>query len=355
MDGMQATLEARKPRYVGDLGPGAHQNWYPIALSTSVAKGKAIGSDLADGRVVIYRGEDGVVRVMSAYCKHMGADLSFGGEVIGNNIRCPYHHWAFGDGGKCKNIASGDPIPKGASLANLPTAEEYGLIWVFLGETPLYERQTFPDFGGEYLYRAFEVELEDKLFAEPWIFTSNIFDVVHNRVVHNLNIAEPRIEEVSPYLRRMLWDAVHDGVKKTGALRQNIDVYGTNSIRTMGEHDGRKKWYIAANTPCGRQGTRVFFTILTPKDDEAEEHLDRWQALHNRFINEDVPILNNLRYRDLHLVAADKAMGRFIAAARDYPRTTLDALETAANAQGSAIGARAHVKPHDLNEKRRNV
>ena len=331
MGGMQATLEASKPHVVGDLGPGAHQNWYAVALSTDVEKGKAIGTDLADGRVVIYRGEDGVVRVMSAFCKHMGADLSFGGDVIGNDIRCPYHHWAFGDGGKCTKIASGDAIPKGTSLANLPTAEDYGLIWVFLGETPLYERQTFPDSDGEYAYRAFEVKLENKLFAEPWIFTSNVFDIVHNRVVHNLNIAEPTIEEVSPYMRRMFWDAVHDGVKKAGVVRHHIDVYGTNSIRTMGENEGRQKWYIASMTPCGRQGTRVFFTIVTPKDDQAEKYLDGWEALHNRFINEDVPILNNMRIRDMHLVAADKAMGRFIAAAREYPRTTMDALETAAN------------------------
>ena len=54
--------------------------------------------------------------------------------------------------------------------------------------------------------------------------------------------------------------------------------------------------------------------------------------MHNRFVNEDLPILNGLRIGDMHLVGADRAMARFMRAVRKYPRTTLDALETAANA-----------------------
>ena len=33
----------------------------------------------------------------------------------------------------------------------------------------------------------------------------------------------------------------------------------------------------------------------------------------------------------MHLVGADRAMARFIRDAREYPRTTVDGLETAAN------------------------
>ncbi|MBB6123368.1 phenylpropionate dioxygenase-like ring-hydroxylating dioxygenase large terminal subunit [Sphingobium subterraneum] len=295
-----------------------------------------IGTDLADGRIVIYRGEDGAARAMSAFCKHMGADLSAGGDVVGNDIRCPYHHWAYTDGGRCSNIPSGDAIPRGSNLVDLPLREELGLIWVFFGETPLYDLPGFDEFDDEkHVYRAFEIELKSKLLVDPWIFTTNVFDVVHNRVVHGLNIADPTIEDVNPFLRRMTWDAAHTGEKATGDWRPDIEVFGTNSIRTRSVMDGRLKWYIAAMTPCGRQGTREFFTIITTKDEESEERLDKWQAMHNRFVNEDLPILNNMRTGDLRLVAADRAMGRFIQAAREYPRTSLDAMETAANRKRS--------------------
>jgi phenylpropionate dioxygenase-like ring-hydroxylating dioxygenase large terminal subunit len=333
---LTVTPEARKRELIADLGPGAHQCWYPVALSSTLPEGKVVGTDLADGRIVIYRGEDGTARAMSAYCKHMGADLSAGGDVIGNDIRCPYHHWAYGDGGHCTNIPSGDAIPKGSNLVYLPLREELGLIWVFLGDTPLYDLPTFEEFDEEkHVYRAFEAELNSKLLVDPWIFTTNVFDVVHNRVVHGLNIADPTIEEVNPFLRRMTWEAAHTGEKQTGDWRPDIEVFGTNGIRTTSKMDGRLKWYIAAMAPCGRQGTREFFTIITTKGDNAEQCLDNWQAMHNRFVNEDLPILNNMRYGDLHLVAADRSMGRFMRAARDYPRASLDAMETAANRKQS--------------------
>ena len=326
------TPEARQREVFSDLGPGAHQCWYPIALSTSVEKGKAIGTDLADGRIVIYRGEDGMARAMSAYCKHMGADLSFGGDVIGNNIRCPYHHWAFGDGGQCKHIPSGDPIPRGTNLFHLPLQEKLGLIWVFLGEEPLYEVPAFDDFDPEiHVVHSFEVKLNEKLMAEPWIFTTNIYDIVHLRFLHGVNVLNTEVEELTPYRNRMSWQAEHSGEKHTGTWTPDIFVEGMNCIRTKGQMDGRLKWYIGASAPCGRDGTRFFMTIITTKDDGAEAFLSLAETLHNRVINEDLPVLVNMRYGALRLVAADRDLGRFIRSVREYPRTTMDALEAAAN------------------------
>ncbi|MBB6124223.1 aromatic ring-hydroxylating oxygenase subunit alpha [Sphingobium subterraneum] len=326
------TESARKRHLDFDLGPGAHQCWYPMALSPDVPVGKVIGADLADGRIVLYRGEDGTVRAMSAYCRHMGADLSAGGDVVGNDIRCPYHHWAYGDGGVCNTIPSGDRVPRGSNLVHLPTQEQFGLIWVFLGETPLYDLQTFKSFDPDkHVYRSFQVQMEDKLKVEPWVFTTNVFDIVHLRFLHGMDIAGTEIEEVSPYLRRMYWIATHSGEKDEGELRLGIDVFGANSVRTEGEMNGRLHWYISASTPFGPGDTRFFFTVITTKGDGQEDFLDSSQALATRLINEDLPVLNNMRFGTPRLVASDNALGKFIRAAREYPRTTLDALETAAN------------------------
>jgi hypothetical protein len=122
------------------------------------------------------------------------------------------------------------------------------------------------------------------------------------------------------------------GEKGPGTWRVEVDVLGVNCVRTKGEMDGRLKWYIAAQTPCGQQGLRTFMTLITTKDDGAEAMLDRAQEMHTKIVNEDIPILNNMRFGDPHLVKTDQAMGRFMRAAREYPRTTLDAMETAANA-----------------------
>jgi phenylpropionate dioxygenase-like ring-hydroxylating dioxygenase large terminal subunit len=322
--------DADKRGSVFDLGPGAHQCWYPVALSSQVPAGKVIGRDFADGRIILYRGQDGGLRAMSAYCRHMGTDLSVGGEVIGNTIRCPYHHWAYGDGGRCVQIPSGDAIPKSANLFQFPLKEQFGLIWIFFGEEPLYELQTFPDFDAEkHVVRSYVSE-HDTLHCEPWVFTTNIYDFVHLRFLHNMKIINSDIQEVDPYRSRMSWD-VDLGEKAAGGWRPEIYVYGVNSIRTVGDQAGRLKWYIAASSPFGREGTRFFFTIVTTKGDGAEEFLDRQAAMHARIQNEDVPILNNLRYGNFNLVKSDQAMMRFMRKVLKYPRTSMQELEKKAS------------------------
>jgi phenylpropionate dioxygenase-like ring-hydroxylating dioxygenase large terminal subunit len=256
----------------------------------------------------------------------MGADLGVGGEVVGNTIRCPYHHWAYGEGGRCVGIPSGDQIPKTANLFEFPLQEQFGLIWIFFGEKPLYELQSFPEFDPEkHVAKSYQSEHEP-LFCAPWMFTTNIYDFVHLRFLHQVKIDRSNIEEIDPYRTRMSWDA-DMGEKAQGGWRPDIYVYGMNSIRTMGDQGGRLKWYIAAGSPLGREGLRFFFTIITTKDDGAEEFLDRQAAMHARIQNEDVPILNNLRYRDFNLVKSDQELMRFLRKVPKYPRTSMKELE----------------------------
>ncbi len=71
-----------------------HACWYPVALSSEIASGQAVGAAFLGGRVVIYRSELGVPHVRSAYCRHLGADLSVG-KVVGESLRCAFHHWEY--------------------------------------------------------------------------------------------------------------------------------------------------------------------------------------------------------------------------------------------------------------------
>lgn len=328
-DGAQQGAPAKDALF--NLPPGAHQCWYPLLLSSQLPVGKVFGRDVGDGRVVAYRGEDGVARAYSAYCKHMGADLSFGGEVLGNNIRCPFHHWQFGGDGQCQKIASGDAIPPGTNLFQFPLKEQFGLIWIFFGEKPLYELQGFEGFNEEtHVARSYEAALSGRLDCEPWMFTTNIFDFVHLKFLHNVETNNSGIEVLDPYRYRMTWDASL-GDKAEGGWRPEIQVYGMNSIRTMGTQDGRLKWYIAASTPCGREGLKFFYTFITTRDDDSEAFCDRMAQLHASIQNEDLPVINNMRYGNFHLVKSDQAMMQFLRTVPKYPRTSMKELEKAAN------------------------
>src|SRR5688572_14597916 len=52
------------------------QSWFPICLAEQLAPGQVRGERFLDGKVVVYRTSDGIAHVVSAYCPHVGADLS---------------------------------------------------------------------------------------------------------------------------------------------------------------------------------------------------------------------------------------------------------------------------------------
>src|ERR1035441_8881280 len=79
-----------EPQGVG----GFDECWYPVALSSEVAPGMVHGCEFLDGRVVVFRAAGGGVSVLSAYCRHLGADLA-DGDIKDDCIRCPFHHWTY--------------------------------------------------------------------------------------------------------------------------------------------------------------------------------------------------------------------------------------------------------------------
>ena len=112
---------------------GFHRCWYPVALARDLAPGSVIGREFLGTRVVAYRDAAGKPVVQSAWCPHLGADLSVG-QIVDGRLRCPYHHWSFDAQGACANIPTGDKIPPSARIFTYPTEEAWGLIWAFNGE-----------------------------------------------------------------------------------------------------------------------------------------------------------------------------------------------------------------------------
>ncbi len=109
--------------------------WYVIELSENLAVGDVQNVQAFDQEWVMFRGEDNSVGVTDPYCPHLGAHLGHGGKVVGNNLRCPFHHWQFDNEGWCKDIPYARVMPglcrKKAVLRALPTQERYGMIWVW--------------------------------------------------------------------------------------------------------------------------------------------------------------------------------------------------------------------------------
>jgi phenylpropionate dioxygenase-like ring-hydroxylating dioxygenase large terminal subunit len=263
----------------------------------------------------------------------MGSDLSIG-RVVGNDLQCAFHHWQYGPDGRCSLIPTGDRIPNAARLFSFPTEERYGIIWVFLGVEPLYQVPTFPGDVDEstLLIRSFEAQFSAPLRIDPWVFTSNTFDLVHNRVVHGIQINDPEVEWITPYVAAFQWDAEFKE-RAIGTWHLDIRVFGTNAQANSGIRGDRMKHQVAGGCPMGSAGNRMFFAVATPDSPGAPEYLEEQEALHNRLVNEDFPIMNTLRLGDDHFVASDREIVRYLRFVRDYPRTTVAALEASAAAK----------------------
>jgi 3-ketosteroid 9alpha-monooxygenase subunit A len=110
---------------------GYPRGWFVVCFSAELAVGqtramKYFGKDLA-----AYRGEDGVVRVLDAFCPHLGAHLAIGGKVEGCELRCPFHAWKFGTNGQCVEIPySKAPIPAKAKVGAWQVKEQNGFVMV---------------------------------------------------------------------------------------------------------------------------------------------------------------------------------------------------------------------------------
>jgi phenylpropionate dioxygenase-like ring-hydroxylating dioxygenase large terminal subunit len=80
--------------------------------------------------MVAFRDEHGVLAVMDAHCKHLGAHLGYGGKVKNGCVICPYHGWAWDKGGRNALVPYQD-APTGAKLRTRHVIERHGLIFMW--------------------------------------------------------------------------------------------------------------------------------------------------------------------------------------------------------------------------------
>ena len=84
--------------------PPFPNGWFQVAYSDEVADGDVVPLQYFGKDLVLFRGQDGVPRVLDAFCPHLGAHLGYGGRVEDNCIRCPFHAWRFDGAGKCVDV-----------------------------------------------------------------------------------------------------------------------------------------------------------------------------------------------------------------------------------------------------------
>jgi phenylpropionate dioxygenase-like ring-hydroxylating dioxygenase large terminal subunit len=293
------------------------QSWFPVALSSDLPSGQVLGCNFLDGRIVLLRGEDGRAQALSAYCPHVGADLSVG-KIVGNHLQCAFHHWQYDVRGVCVKTGIGDPPPKSARLFVFPTQERYGIIWVFNGETPLFKLPDLPFPDDQLVHRSYRF---GALFnSDPWVFAANTPDMQHLKVVHKIqfNVPDPHdLVTWHDFGMEFSYSGQHQG---NVPMKNTAGILGTSVFYRYGYYGDFWRANITGFSLPRPGKHEVFSCSLVLAGPDAERQLETVLAVSRRTVGEDKDILDTIHYRQGTFTKGDTTLAGFMAYLRKYPR-----------------------------------
>ncbi|MTE17541.1 Rieske 2Fe-2S domain-containing protein [Nocardia sp. CT2-14] len=132
------------------------RGWHCLGLAETFRDGKPHSVNAFGTKLVVWADSTGELKVLDAYCRHLGGDLSMG-KVKGDNVACPFHDWSWGGDGKCKDIPYARRVPPLARTRSWLTLERNGQLFVWhdhegnppaLGVTIPYAQGAYTDAEG---------------------------------------------------------------------------------------------------------------------------------------------------------------------------------------------------------------
>lgn len=147
--------------------------------------------DALGQRLVVWRDASGAVHAHDRFCPHMGASLA-NGEVRGERLVCPFHHWEYGADGACAHIPYAARIPPGARVERFTVCEHVGLVWLWHGSgAPTYTLPEVPEYGATGFALRSRVQHFD---MHPLLLLENGCDAQHFKYVHGVDFQRYEVE-----------------------------------------------------------------------------------------------------------------------------------------------------------------
>ncbi len=289
-----------------------YQCWYPVWVAREIGSETLAGVDILGTRVIVYRDPAGNAVVQSAWCPHLGADLSQGTRIEGQ-VRCPYHHWRFDSAGACSHIPTGDPIPSAARIFTYPSAEAWGLIWLFNGTTPSFDVPRVP--GATEAELVCEAHFRGIRTSPGEVALSNGVDFQHLRTLHGLQTTAPK--EIAVRDREIEFQVDGAGYTQHGLIS------GMSAFAQHLTPGGTDLFMLFCGAPIDRARRRSFLMVGVPRkgDEQAERQaIDSLRGFVERLLGEDEPVLESMRFRRGTLVASDRYLARYFRYVSEFPR-----------------------------------
>jgi len=106
-----------------------------VAAAAEEVTRKPLSRWLLEQPVVLFRTEEGSVAALEDRCAHRWAPLSQG-QLIGDEIACPYHGFRYNTRGACTFIPSQPHarVPAALKVLSYPVREHANFVWIWMGD-----------------------------------------------------------------------------------------------------------------------------------------------------------------------------------------------------------------------------
>lgn len=277
--------------------------WHVVYRSQSLGEGDVRPIRLLGQDLVIWRSSGKAVAWLDL-CIHRGARLSLG-QVVDNELVCPYHGWRYNLEGTCTLIPAQPkaPVPARACAQTYACQEKNGFIWVCLGE-PNSEVPEHPEWNDSNFLKVFTGPYEFRASAPRAV--ENVIDVSHFPFVHDSMLGQSgEPDEIEDYDVDRTSDGLRAGpivVSQPAGDHRRMPVQSTYRfwiprpfmpylMKSLDEE--RCFSHFMPVTPVEDDVSLMW--VLTSANFDKEDGDERISARNDDVFGEDVPIVNSQR------------------------------------------------------------
>ena len=286
--------------------------WYGVAFSADVKPGDVKPIRYFDRDMVLFRTESGAVKVLDAFCPHLGAHLGYGGKVHGESIACPFHGWEFNGGGECTQVPYARNMPPKVAggkqaIYAYPVIERNQAIFVWYHpdrSEPAFDIETLPEYSsGDWVISSRRTWIINTTVQET---AENPVDAAHFIYVHG-SVGMPTGESVFKGPER---SSTYDAQVPMISADGQFDLAGgtqTLHLHTVQQGPGFtfQRFTGALNvvlmglpTPISATQMQLDFAFVEPKNlNDGQRFLVEFtKAEISRQVENDIPIWEHKRY-----------------------------------------------------------
>lgn len=255
--------------------------WFQVAYSHELGTAESKPLRYFDTDLVMFRTEAGEVKVLDAYCPHMGAHLGYGirdqsgggSEVKGDSIVCPFHGWAYNGEGQCTDVPYANNLPPKVARREqvirpwrVRELNQCIFVWYHPDDiAPTFEPDTVPEAAADNAAWGSLKIFEWDIGTHMQEIGENAVDPAHFLYVHGTqNIPTPEVMQF-------------DGVRRSGRLVSNMktprgEIQGIIDNASAGPGQATVRFsgicdtVLMANlTPVDREHSKAFYAFIQKK------------------------------------------------------------------------------------------